>query len=136
MAEGLHESLQFELAPFGVHVKTLAPGAFKTKFIDNIQLFQGNLKKDLKEHREAYFSWFKVASRELPPPFKFADPKEFGEILYAMCMSPTSYGLTTVVGSDAKIMKFMLGYFGKSIFWNMNRKNLFPKSPLFSSQLK
>lgn len=134
--EGLHESLQFELAPFGIHVKTLAPGAFKTKFIDNVQLFQGNMKDDLKEHRETYFSWFAVASRKLPPPFKFADPKEVGEKLYAMCMSPTSYGLTTVVGKDAKIMQFMLGFFGKSIVWNMNRKNLFPNSPLFSSQLK
>lgn len=134
--EGLHESLQFELAPFGIHVKTLAPGAFKTKFIDNIQLFQGNLKKDLKEHREAYFAWFKVASRELPPPFKFADPKEVGEKLYDMCMSPTSYALTTVVGNDARIVRFMLGFVGKSTFWKMNSKNLLPNTPLFSSQLK
>src|SRR5919198_2419995 len=44
--EGLSESLAYEVAPFGINVIMIEPGAVKTKAFDNIMVAQGATRED------------------------------------------------------------------------------------------
>jgi NAD(P)-dependent dehydrogenase (short-subunit alcohol dehydrogenase family) len=68
--EGFSESLQYELAPFNIHVKIVEPGPIKTKF------YEGNREFTLSEHLPMYAAFVQQVARVTQDAEKNGEPPE------------------------------------------------------------
>jgi len=115
--EGLSESLAFEFKQFGIDVKTVAPGAFKTNFMDAIAMNEGNKKTELNELRNQYKEHLKQMAIKPPKPFGYGDPMDVAEKIYECATRKTP--LKNFVGKDAKSLAFMNKIMSRKKFYNM-----------------
>lgn len=107
--EGLSQSLAYELKEFGIYVKTVAPGGYKTKFGDALHLIDGNKKKDLDYHRKIYKQHLKSMMETGPKPFNFGDPQEVANEIYRCATKKTK--IKNMIGKDTKIMTCLMKIF-------------------------
>jgi len=73
--EGWMESLQPEVAPFGINTTLVDPGFFRTDLLsDKSTSYSSHSIEDYKERREKLFAWWKTqAGKQTNDPIKLAD---------------------------------------------------------------
>ncbi len=73
--EGWMESLQQEVAPFGINTTLVEPGFFRTDLLsDKSTTYSSRSIEDYKERREQLFGWWKTqAGKQTNDPAKLAD---------------------------------------------------------------
>lgn len=123
--EGLSQSLAFELKEFGIDVKTVAPGGYKTKFGDALHIMEGNKKEELNYYRDTYKKHIKSLFSTPPKPFKYGNPEEVATLIYKCATKKTP--ITNFVGKDAKIMACMRKILPICVIRSMYKKMLIPK---------
>lgn len=97
--EGFSASLALELAPFGIQVTTVAPGFFRTDFLDSTSVRYGDLKQDgYAEQSSALRSQFSGINHQQP-----GDPARLAQTLLELFSHPQP-PLHFVAGSDAMEM--------------------------------
>lgn len=72
--EGFSESLSFELAPFGIGVKTVAPGGIKTDFAGRSLALAGH-----EAYQAAFDHMVSAAFKDMD---RFSTPEEIAEVVY------------------------------------------------------
>lgn len=122
--EGLSRSLSYELEEFGIDVKTVAPGAYKTGFSDAVHIIEGNKKDDLNYYRNEYKNHLHKMMNTPPKPFKFGDPQDVANEIYKCATKKTK--ITNFIGRDAKIMILMKKMLPEFVMRNMLRKTTMP----------
>jgi NAD(P)-dependent dehydrogenase (short-subunit alcohol dehydrogenase family) len=94
--EGFSQSIAEELAPFGVHVTTVAPGFFRTDFLDpSSASYTENAIPDYEAPLQAFLDFHHDRNRT-----QAGDPAKLGEVLVHLAEvadPPVSF----VAGSDA-----------------------------------
>lgn len=113
--EGWSESLYYELAPFGIGVKTVAPGGIRTDF-DNRSLI-------LTQH-EAYVTGFAKAEKVLRDPKRRqndSSPEQIAETVY-MAATDGKKQLRYIAGKDAKMYYRLRQMFGYKFFMKQMSK--------------
>jgi NAD(P)-dependent dehydrogenase (short-subunit alcohol dehydrogenase family) len=123
--EGLSESLKFELEPFGIQVKTIAPGAFRTGFSKGVSYTVGNAKKDLKESSQKFQKCYAEILEEPPKPFGYGDAQVVADLIYKCATEKTPN--KNFVGKDAKSTIMMRKLMPKSSYNKMIKNALLPK---------
>lgn len=93
--EGYAEALAFELAPVGIRVRTVAPGAFQTDFAGN-----RDQRKDFPDAR--YADLAAKATQAFDDPKYFGDPAKVPPVVYRAATHPSPYFKRFFVGLDAK----------------------------------
>ncbi|MGB0384384.1 MAG: SDR family oxidoreductase [Ardenticatenaceae bacterium] len=101
--EGLSEAMAIEYAPLNIKVKTVAPGAFETRFSantdNNLQHGDEEVKahaKKLSDHLNA------VGARMRQQGGKEADPQDVADIIYKCATTDTP--IHNIVGADAEML--------------------------------
>lgn len=123
--EGLSESLNYELKPFGIKIKTVAPGAFKTNFGGANYYISGNKKNELNDYRNKVIEQFKEINRKPPKPFGYGDPQVVAGKIYQCIVGDTPN--KNMVGKDAKMIVRMRKILSKKRFFNMLYNATMPK---------
>ncbi len=123
--EGLSESLTFELKEFGITIKTVAPGAFRTNFMDAMSINEGNKKSELNSFRDQYKDHLSEMAMKPPKPFGYGNPQVVANKIYecATQQTPTK----NFIGKDAKSLSLMRKFMSKKQFFNMLYKAGLPK---------
>jgi len=88
--EGFNESLSFELKPFGILVKTIAPGGIKSDFMG---------KSDIGKH-EAYNEMFQKMIAMFGETLQGSEPEQIAQIVY-QAVADGKDQLRYVAGDDA-----------------------------------
>ncbi|MCP3968126.1 MAG: SDR family oxidoreductase [Lentisphaerae bacterium] len=122
--EGLSQSLYYELKHFGIDVKTVAPGGFKTNFFKATTFNEGNKKDDLNWHRNLFKSWLKKLEKGPPKPFQYGDPQEVTDKIYYCATNKTK--VRNFVGKDVKTFNIIKALLPNRIIIKMFEKNLQP----------
>ncbi|MGY0400177.1 MAG: SDR family oxidoreductase [Ostreibacterium sp.] len=123
--EGLSDSLQYELEPFGIQVKTIAPGAYKTNFGAATVFMEGNKKEDLELPREKFKKHYEAMVAQPPKPFGYGNPQEVADLIYKCVVSKTP--IKNVIGKDAKMMVRMSKLLPKKILRKILKNAIIPK---------
>lgn len=122
--EGLSRSLSYELKEFGIDVKTVAPGGYKTEFGNTMQVVEGNKKDDLDVYRNIYKQHLKQMMETAPKPFKFGDPQEVADEIYRCATKKTK--ITNFIGKDAKMMILLMKILPECVIRSIIRKPTMP----------
>ncbi|MFP5304797.1 MAG: SDR family oxidoreductase [Gammaproteobacteria bacterium] len=116
--DGFSESLQFELAPLGIKVKLIEPGAIKTDFYDRSADFV---------HERAYQEYNAVVDKGMRRMNAFgakgAAPERVAEAIWTAA-TDGSARLRYVVGRDAKGLLFMRRLLPDAAYRRMIRSQL------------
>lgn len=115
--EGWSESLSYELAPFGIQVKTVSPGGIKTDFFGSLVL---------TEH-QAYSSMVDKVLKAFSDPKRqknHSSSEQIAEIVYQAATDGKSQ-LRYVAGKDANMMYKMRRWFGYRFFMKQINKIFF-----------
>ena len=123
--EGLTQALQFELATFGIKVRTVAPGGFKTNFMNAVQINKGEAKPELDYYRGEMESTLNKMMSEPPKPFDFGDPQVVADLIYKCATEDTK--VINYVGKDARMMSKVIRLMGKKRVFKMLGGNIMPK---------
>lgn len=122
--EGLTQALQFELSTFGIKVRTVAPGGFKTNFMNAVMINKGNAKPELDYYRGEMEAKLNKMMNEPPRPFSFGDPQVVADLIYKCATSDTP--VINYVGKDAKMTVRMIRLIGKKRIFKMFGKSIMP----------
>ncbi|WP_196890435.1 SDR family oxidoreductase [Aureivirga marina] len=123
--EGFSHSISYELEQFGIDVKTIAPGAFKTNFGNNAKLHKGNSKTDLKLFTERFEKRMEEIYAEPPKPFGYGDPQVVADLIFKSATEKTKNKLP--VGKDAKLTLKMRKLLPESKMRKMFKDAFIPK---------
>ncbi len=123
--EGLTQALQFELDTFGIKVRTVAPGGFKTNFMSAVQINKGNAKPELDYYRGEMERAMNQMMSEPPKPFKFGDPQDVADLIYKCATEDTP--VINYIGKDAKLTTRMMRLLGKKRLFKMFKNQMMPK---------
>lgn len=96
--EGFSESVQYELAKFGIRVKLIEPGGVKTNFLETMLDYSMSDNSEYKEDVDQILMKFKAMEEHL------LDPVEVAEVIYGAVMDEDSEQLRFVVGDDTEHM--------------------------------
>jgi len=91
--EGFSESLSYELKPFGITVKTVAPGGIKSAFRDSLHISQ----------HEAYTTHFQTMMPKLQGLFHPSEPEEIAAVVYEAATDGKDQ-LRYTAGPDARAL--------------------------------
>ena len=81
--EGLTECLHYELSLFGIDIKTVAPGSFRTGFHDSINFTEDEKKEDLDVVRENLKKALEDGIKNQPPfPFGFGNNDDVANFVF------------------------------------------------------
>ncbi len=124
--EGLTEAIALEYAPLNILAKTVAPGAYETRFSENASeqyLDQGDEKltayaRRLREHMQAVLRSLRPAGS---PP---ADPQEVADRIYMCATSETP--VHNPVGADAQMIVGMMSAGPRQAFLDQVAEMLTP----------
>ena len=109
--EGLTECLHYELSLFGIDIKTVAPGSFRTGFHDSINFTEDEKKEDLDVVRENLKKALEDGIKNKPPfPFGFGNNDDVANFVFKK--SITKSKVSNFIGRDTKIINFFI-----KIFW-------------------
>ena len=124
--EGLTECLHYELSLFGIDIKTVAPGSFRTGFHDSIIYTEKEKIDDLNEIRTKLKTGIKAGIKEGPPfPFNYGNNNNVSDFVYQCAINKKK--ITNFVGRDTKIINFFIKIFGKGLFFKIIKGIWFSK---------
>ncbi len=106
--EGLSEALAWEMKPFNIRVKTVAPGAYlRTDFSSNVNddlMFGGGEELDevVRKFREHFMAAVQSEGGET------ADPQEVADQIYKCALEETP--ISNPTGKDAALIMSLMGF--------------------------
>lgn len=116
--EGWTESLAYELAPFGITIKSVAPGGISTDFVS---------RSLVMTNHEAYKTFTdKVLSIFMDPKRQkdYSTPEQIAEVVYQAATDGTSQ-LRYIAGKDARKLYKVRRLFGYKFFMKQINKMFF-----------
>ena len=131
--EGLTECLHYELSLFGIDIKTVAPGSFRTGFHDSVNFTEDEKKEDLDDIRENLKKALEEGIKNEPPfPFGFGNNDDVADFVFKQ--SITKSKVSNFVGRDTKIINFFIKIFGRELLFKIIKKlwfsRILPKNKL------
>ena len=123
--EGLSEALGVELHQFGITVRLVEPGAFKTGFARAISFTAQNKRPDLDGPRATLEETLSKAAEKPPKPFSFGNPQKVADAIYDSATKKCS-PFRRAVGKDAKMLLCLRKLLPGCCFSSMLRKTLVP----------
>ena len=124
--EGLTECLHYELSLFGIDIKTVAPGSFRTGFHDSINFTEDEKKEDLDVVRENLKKALEDGIKNQPPfPFGFGNNDDVANFVFKK--SITKSKVSNFIGRDTKIIKFFIKIFGRELLFKIIKKLWFSR---------
>ena len=124
--EGLTECLHYELSLFGIDIKTVAPGSFRTGFHDSINFTEDEKKEDLDVVRENLKKALEDGIKNKPPfPFGFGNNDDVANFVFKK--SITKSKVSNFVGRDTKIINFFIKIFGRELLFKIIKKLWFSR---------
>ena len=124
--EGLTECLHYELSLFGIDIKTVAPGSFRTGFHDSINFTEDEKKEDLDVVRENLKKALEDGIKNEPPfPFGFGNNDDVANFVFKK--SITISKVSNFVGRDTKIINFFIKIFGRELLFKIIKKLWFSR---------
>ena len=124
--EGLTECLHYELSLFGIDIKTVAPGSFRTGFHDSINFTEDEKKEDLDVVRENLKKALEEGIKNEPPfPFGFGNNDDVANFVFKK--SITISKVSNFVGRDTKIINFFIKIFGRELLFKIIKKLWFSR---------
>ena len=119
--EGLTECLHYELSLFGIDIKTVAPGSFRTGFHDSINFTEDEKKEDLDVVREHLKKALEDGIKNQPPfPFGFGNNDDVANFVFKK--SITKSKVSNFIGRDTKIINFFIKIFGRELLFKIIKK--------------
>ena len=124
--EGLTECLHYELSLFGIDIKTVAPGSFRTGFHDSINFTDDEKKEDLDVVRENLKKALEDGIKNQPPfPFGFGNNDDVANFVFKK--SITKSKVSNFIGRDTKIINFFIKIFGRELLFKIIKKLWFSR---------
>ena len=124
--EGLTECLHYELSLFGIDIKTVAPGSFRTGFHDSINFTEDEKKEDLDVVRENLKKALEDGIKNEPPfPFGFGNNDDVANFVFKK--SITKSKVSNFIGIDTKIINFFIKIFGRELLFKIIKKLWFSR---------
>ena len=124
--EGLTECLHYELSLFGIDIKTVAPGSFRTGFHDSINFTEDEKKEDLDVVRENLKKALEDGIKNQPPfPFGFGKNDDVANFVFKK--SITKSKVSNFIGRDTKIINFFIKIFGRELLFKIIKKLWFSR---------
>ena len=124
--EGLTECLHYELSLFGIDIKTVAPGSFRTGFHDSINFTEDEKKEDLDVVRENLKKALEEGIKNQPPfPFGFGNNDDVANFVFKK--SITKSKVSNFIGRDTKIINFFIKIFGRELLFKIIKKLWFSR---------
>ena len=124
--EGLTECLHYELSLFGIDIKTVAPGSFRTGFHDSINFTEDEKKEDLDVVRENLKKALEDGIKNEPPfPFGFGNNDDVAN--FVLKKSITKSKVYNFIGRDTKIINFFIKIFGRELLFKIIKKLWFSR---------
>ena len=124
--EGLTECLHYELSLFGIDIKTVAPGSFRTGFHDSINFTEDEKKEDLDVVRENLKKALEDGIKNQPPfPFGFGNNDDVANFVFKK--SITKSKVSNFIGRDTKIKNFFIKIFGRELLFKIIKKLWFSR---------
>ena len=81
--EGLTECLHYELSLFGIDIKTVAPGSFRTGFHDSVNFTESEKKEELNDVREKLKRALEEGIKNEPPfPFGYGKSDDVANFVF------------------------------------------------------
>ena len=136
--EGLTECLHYELSLFGIDIKTVAPGSFRTGFHDSINFTEDEKKEDLDVVRENLKKALEDGIKNQPPfPFGFGNNDDVANFVFKK--SITKSKVSNFIGRDTKIINFFIKIFGRELLFKIIKKlwfsRILPKKELWADTI-
>lgn len=116
--EGWSESLRYEMAPLGIHVALIEPGAFETDIWTRNAKIAENLMKPESPNAARMPGW----RAKVQGDRKKADPQEVVDVIASVLENPRPK-MRYVVGTDAKMGLLLRSLLPWSVFERLIRKN-------------
>ena len=124
--EGLTECLHYELSLFGIDIKTVAPGSFRTGFHDSVNFTESEKKEELNDVREKLKRALEEGIKNEPPfPFGYGKSNDVANFVFKK--SITKSKVSNFIGRDTKIINFFIKIFGKELLFKIIKKQWFNK---------
>jgi len=124
--EGLTECLHYELSLFGIDIKTVAPGSFRTGFHDSVNFTEDEKKEDLDVVREKLKKALEDGIKNQPPfPFGFGNNDDVANFVFKK--SITKSKVSNFIGRDTKIINFFIKIFGRELLFKIIKKLWFSR---------
>jgi len=124
--EGLTECLHYELSLFGIDIKTVAPGSFRTGFHDSINFTEEEKKEDVDVVRENLKKDLEDGIKNKPPfPFGFGNNDDVANFVFKK--SITKSKVSNFIGRDTKIINFFIKIFGRELLFKIIKKLWFSR---------
>jgi len=124
--ESWSASLQLELRPFGIDVKVVEPGGYRTDFTKS-KIYAVGAKKDTYDgFREEYMAWADAAADRSSKGPQLGEPAEVAEIVYRAATD----GKTTFrysVGKDARSLLWLKTMLPDGVFRRVIGRLVGPK---------
>ena len=132
--EGLTECLHYELSLFGIDIKTVAPGSFRTGFHDSVNFTENEKKEELDDIRENLKKALDEGIKNEPPfPFGFGNSDDVANFVFKQ--SITKSKVSNFIGRDTKIINFFIKIFGRELLFKIIKKlwfsRILPKKELW-----
>ena len=124
--EGLTECLHYELSLFGIDIKTVAPGSFRTGFHDSINFTEDEKKEDLDVVRENLKKALEDGIKN-EPPFHFGFGNNDDVANFVFKKSITKSKVSNFIGRDTKIINFFIKIFGRELLFKIIKKLWFSR---------
>ena len=124
--EGLTECLHYELSLFGIDIKTVAPGSFRTGFHDSINYTESEKKEDLGDIREKLKIALEEGIKNEPPfPFGFGNNDDVANFVFKQSIRKSK--VSNFIGTDTKIINFFIKIFGRELLFKIIKKLWFSR---------
>ena len=124
--EGLTECLHYELSLFGIDIKTVAPGSFRTGFHDSVNFTENEKKEELDDIRENLKKALEEGIKNEPPfPFGFGNSDDVANFVFKQ--SITKSKVSNFIGRDTKIKNFFIKIFGRELLFKIIKKLWFSR---------
>ena len=124
--EGLTECLHYELSLFGIDIKTVAPGSFRTGFHDSVNFTENEKKEELDNIRENLKKALEEGIKNEPPfPFGFGNSDDVANFVFKQ--SITKSKVSNFIGRDTKIINFFIKIFGRELLFKIIKKLWFSR---------
>ena len=124
--EGLTECLHYELSLFGIDIKTVAPGSFRTGFHDSVNFTENEKKEELDDIRENLKKALEEGIKNQPPfPFGFGNSDDVANFVFKQ--SITKSKVSNFIGRDTKIINFFIKIFGRELLFKIIKKLWFSR---------
>ena len=125
-AQGLSESLAMEYKPFGIKVKTVAPGAYGTNFFAATDNSLDNGDEELQTNAQKMVAHFAaVAERMRQQGGAESDPQEVANKIFECATGDTP--VHNIVGADAEMLMGMIKSMSRQDFIKRIEEMLIPK---------